>query len=466
MRSLAYASALHVLRSPTAHHRGFWSALTQTIRQVKGDDLKHEQFRQDLHYLYLLTSVKDHIKHGNTSLGHSTDDVAEQAIKAAASMTTEAMYAAVNTSVCSSLKSTARVLHDICRHPANRAAETTPSQTATSSEQFAASDAQPLLESEHVPAGASTGPAASSPLQQGPQLELVPNTGVPHGSPEPQLGRSHEDSSASDAARAEDIAESPPEAPYEPPRWLAGRARLTHREQRDKELLELKPLITPDGLTADELRRAVAASLGFRLEVSKSGIEHEAAGEGVWLRGSAELGEVVAVHPGVVYSQAYHTEMAGFPNITANNDCILARYDNTLVDARPWAAGQPRPAAAWVDVRQPLDAALNLVDGRHPLAVAQFVNHPPRGGKPNVLLAPFDLRLAEDEAELRRFLPYVTCTATVAATASGRVTGLALVARRRLEDEELFMDYRLNPNHPRPAWYTPVDALAEQRRWA
>lgn len=38
--------------------------LTQAIRQVKGDDLKHEQFRQDLHYLYLVTAVHDHIKKG------------------------------------------------------------------------------------------------------------------------------------------------------------------------------------------------------------------------------------------------------------------------------------------------------------------------------------------------------------------------------------------------------------------
>lgn len=67
---------------------------------------------------------------------------------------------------------------------------------------------------------------------------------------------------------------------------------------------------------------------------------------------------------------------------------------------------------------------------------------------------------------MRRFLPYVSCAATVAGIVGSRVTGLVLVARRRLVDEELFMDYRLNPNHPRPAWYTPVDTLAEQRRWA
>lgn len=71
-----------------------------------------------------------------------------------------------------------------------------------------------------------------------------------------------------------------------------------------------------------------------------------------------------------------------------------------------------------------------------------------------------------DERHLRRFLPYVSCASTMDSILGARVTGLVLVARRRLEDEELFMDYRLNPNHPRPRWYRPVDSLAEQRRWA
>ncbi len=43
---------------------------------------------------------------------------------------------------------------------------------------------------------------------------------------------------------------------------------------------------------------------------------------------------------------------------------------------------------------------------------------------------------------------------------------LALVAVRDLEDEELLLNYRLSPGLARPAWYTPVDAAEDQRRWA
>jgi hypothetical protein len=35
-----------------------------------------------------------------------------------------------------------------------------------------------------------------------------------------------------------------------------------------------------------------------------------------------------------------------------------------------------------------------------------------------------------------------------------------------IEDEEVLLNYRLSPHVPRPAWYHPVDAQEDQRRWA
>ena len=46
-----------------------------------------------------------------------------------------------------------------------------------------------------------------------------------------------------------------------------------------------------------------------------------------------------------------------------------------------------------------------------------------------------------------------------------RLRGLAFVATRELQDEELFLNYRLNPANPRPDWYTPVDLEEDKRRW-
>jgi hypothetical protein len=89
--------------------------------------------------------------------------------------------------------------------------------------------------------------------------------------------------------------------------------------------------------------------------------------------------------------------MKGFPHITRENDHIVARFDNTLIDARPWCLG--RAAAVdeqWPGVAlQPLEQALGWLEGRHPLALAHYVNHPPAGEHPNVALAPFDLTLSD-----------------------------------------------------------------------
>lgn len=54
----------------------------------------------------------------------------------------------------------------------------------------------------------------------------------------------------------------------------------------------------------------------------------------------------------------------------------------------------------------------------------------------------------------------------LALEADQSVSGLALVAVREVKDEELLLNYRLNPNLPSlPDWYSPVDADEDRRRW-
>lgn len=220
----------------------------------------------------------------------------------------QAMYASVNSFICTSLRQSAGCFHDIC----HKAAATAVSAPQPPSTPPPASTPAPHLD------GASSVPDESQHLKafsHSPHRDRGSEAGVV--AEQLQLGKSHKDSSASQAARAADEAEDPEEAPYEPPRWLAGREKLTNKERRDAELQELSPMASPDGLAAADVRHALSSALGFRLDVSKSGIEHADAGDGVWLRGSAELGTVVAIHPGVVYSQAYHTcALATCPIVT------------------------------------------------------------------------------------------------------------------------------------------------------
>jgi hypothetical protein len=65
---------------------------------------------------------------------------------------------------------------------------------------------------------------------------------------------------------------------------------------------------------------------------------------------------------------------------------------------------------------------------------------------------------------LRAYLP----TLGVGHPPAAPAPGLALVALRARRDEEVFLNYRLNPSTPHglPAWYAPVDAEEDARRWA
>ena len=49
--------------------------------------------------------------------------------------------------------------------------------------------------------------------------------------------------------------------------------------------------------------------------------------------------------------------------------------------------------------------------------------------------------------------------------ASVLIPGLVLVTTRAVEDEELFLNFRLNPSLEPPPWYTPVDLHEDRRRW-
>lgn len=79
--------------------------------------------------------------------------------------------------------------------------------------------------------------------------------------------------------------------------------------------------------------------------------------------------------------------------------------------------------------------------------------------------------LSGEEPWLSAYMPNVMYRDTHAAAASGAfeqsaaIKGLAFVAVRRIQDEEILLNYRLNPQVQKPAWYTPVDVEEDKRRW-
>ena len=54
---------------------------------------------------------------------------------------------------------------------------------------------------------------------------------------------------------------------------------------------------------------------------------------------------------------------------------------------------------------------------------------------------------------------------TTEAEQSKCIKGLALVAIQPIQDGEIYLNYRLNPQVQKPTWYFPVDAEEDKRRW-
>ena len=330
----------------------------------------------------------------------------------------------------------------------------------------------------------------------------------------------------------------------------------------------------PPARRSTGLADATGSTHGFACRVAPSGAGPNS-GDGLFVRGAVDPGEIVALYPGVVYGLDALRHMPGYPEVALRNPYLMARYDGSVIDANPWGRGgpvvhpspspshtkghgrwpgppiaespespetsessspSPSSSPSWLEdaIRPELDAATlaacaeaaSAVERDHPLALAHFANHPPRGIDPNVVVASVDVAFdaeADDldaspsqasesskSTSLRRFLPNVGVGEWAAPEtreeASRRtrareggfigrlqdafgtrddgpppsdpsrengararrivVPALALVAAEALRDEEVFLNYRLSTHVNRPVWYHPVNAEEDARRWA
>lgn len=266
-----------------------------------------------------------------------------------------------------------------------------------------------------------------------------------------------------------------------------------HRERPDP-----LPLESPDRPVADEERAEIdaqrhaqwldaqRAAFGFSVRVGPSTAGPQS-GDGVFIEGTAAPGSLVLFYPGVSFEPADMLLLPGGTRAFKGNEYLIARFDRAIVDASRRALEAVPPEALAC-----------------PLSVAHTVNHPPAGASPNVLPAPVDWD-SSLPAELLPLLPNVSyfrstgAQRLLAAGAEGNkrdgelaapsglaglfrasiaesirptgshegavLKGLGFIAARELKDEELFLNYRLNPRNGYPSWYTPVDPEEDQRRW-
>lgn len=188
----------------------------------------------------------------------------------------------------------------------------------------------------------------------------------------------------------------------------------------------------------------------FTLSIQESSISHPLAGKGVFLKGSAIPGTFITFHPGLVYLAKDVRKMANYPAISKDNCFLMSRYDGCVLDAKDF------------------DSDIQLPSGKrisHPFAFGHMVNHPPPGNKPNIMPFNYDV-MRNFPSDLMYLLPnrYFKEPGILFKTAAVMRT-IAFVATEDIHDEELFVNYRMNPSNDLPDWYSPVDLEQDKRRW-
>ena len=234
-----------------------------------------------------------------------------------------------------------------------------------------------------------------------------------------------------------------------------------------------------EGKKAGPQFRVLDSTCGFSLSVAASSVEN--GGYGLWVSGKAPLGGIVALYPGVAYPVQFHRRIPGYPSIALSNRHLISRYDKVIVDAKPWGQRNIEISFKAESPSNRAEEAMFQLQQNNPFAVAQWCNHPPPGILPNVVTATLDWVPEYSKGSLlqtREYFPVIQYGASheqvkgsvqlPMITQDVIVSGLALIAIRDIEDEEVFLNYRLNPNaiNSLPDWYHPVDKEEDIRRWS
>ena len=237
-----------------------------------------------------------------------------------------------------------------------------------------------------------------------------------------------------------------------------------------------------EAVWAAEVAAAQQRAFGFELSVGPSGAGADA-GDGVFLRGGVRPGSLVAFFPGVSYMPVDLYLLPGGTKRFEGSRHLMARHDSCIFDASEQALGRLPHAATGC-----------------PLSSGHRVNHPPAGFEPNVMPCALDFDASGTPPDVLGLLPVLrhsrvelkllgqresreqqggpsssgllnvfrnglAAMSDEDAGQPGPLRTLALVTTRAVQDEELFLNYRLNPANGHPPWYVPVDEEEEERRW-
>jgi len=86
------------------------------------------------------------------------------------------------------------------------------------------------------------------------------------------------------------------------------------------------------------VEKHLVSTLGFNIRLGASDAGPDS-GDGLFVRGQVDPGEIVAVYPGVCYATDALRYIPGYPKIDVRNTYLIGRYDGSVLDALPWGRG-------------------------------------------------------------------------------------------------------------------------------
>lgn len=147
---------------------------------------------------------------------------------------------------------------------------------------------------------------------------------------------------------------------------------------------------------------------------------------------------------------------------------MLTGYDGIVVDAHGWAEEAIELRRKFRQYKNISTNPPQLLRYRNPFAICNYINHPPKGKKPNVFGYTYCFDKKKFPQELLPYIPHKFKQKPkwyFGETANYRT--VVFVSTSHIEPgDELFLDYRFNPKFDYPDWYHPVDEETAARRWA
>ena len=125
-------------------------------------------------------------------------------------------------------------------------------------------------------------------------------------------------------------------------------------------------------------------------------------------------------------------------------------YQGVLLDGRPDGPSAQIFATA---LQREVAAGRAAASPDMRFSIGNKVNHPPPGTPANVVVCPLDL-FETDGIDLLRSIPVFPFRPPAVGQPAKQTC--VLLAARQLADEELWLDYKLRPEGPWEAWYSPV----------